>query len=398
MIMSSSGQSTALSASPVYWLALGTFAVGTESFMIAGILPSIGSDLSVSAATAGQLVTVFALAYALCSPILTVLTSKVPRRKLLISSLSAFALLNLFAAAALGYWSLMAARVVVAMAAGLYVPSANALAGSVVVPSLRGRAIGVVNGGLTLSIALGVPLGTWIANQASWRMTFIGVTVLAVFATLGLMYGLAKDVGSKLPIASLRDRIRVASRPEVLAALCVTTLWATGAYTVYTYLAVYLQKATLLRGASIGIVLFAWGVSAGAGVLLGGWGADRFGPRRIIIPCLSAGAASFVLLSFIAHVLPAAIAITPVLVTVVLWGVSHWAFFPAQQSRLISIAGLPLAPVVLSLNASFMYLGFSAGAGIGSITLVTIGVSNIGIVGASFVALSLGLMLIRPGS
>ena len=398
MIMSSSGQSTALSASPVYWLALGTFAVGTESFMIAGILPSIGSDLSVSAATAGQLVTVFALAYALCSPILTVLTSKVPRRKLLISSLSAFALLNLFAAAALGYWSLMAARVVVAMAAGLYVPSANALAGSVVVPSLRGRAIGVVNGGLTLSIALGVPLGTWIANQASWRMTFIGVTVLAVFATLGLMYGLAKDVGSKLPIASLRDRIRVASRPEVLAALCVTTLWATGAYTVYTYLAVYLQKATLLRGASIGIVLFAWGVSAGAGVLLGGWGADRFGPRRIIIPCLSAGAASFVLLSFIAHVLPAAIAITPVLVTVVLWGVSHWAFFPAQQSRLISIAGLPLAPVVLSLNASFMYLGFSAGAGIGSITLVTIGVSNIGIVGAIFVALSLGLMLIRPGS
>ena len=386
------GPPPSLRGSPVYWLALGTFAVGTESFMIAGILPRISQDLAVSAASAGQLVTVFALAYALFSPIMTALTSKIPRRTLLIRSLAAFAVLNLLAAFAAGYWSLMAARVLLAIAAGLYVPGANALAGSVVAPSLRGRAIGVVNGGLTVAIALGVPLGTWVASVASWRMTFVGVALLAFIATLGLIYGLARDVGANLPVATLAERIRVAARPEVLMALLVTTLWATGAYTVYTYLAIYLQSATMLRGATIGIVLFVWGISAGAGVLLGGWGADRFSARRVVGPCLTLGALSFVLLSVIAHVVPPAYALTPVILTTVLWGVSHWAFYPAQQSRLITLGGLRVAPVALSLNASFMYLGFSLGAASGSLALGTVGVANIGLVGAAFVVLSLLLL------
>lgn len=381
-----------LRGSPVYWLALGTFAVGTESFMIAGILPRISQDFAVSAATAGQLVTVFALAYALFSPIMTALTSRIPRRTLLIESLAAFSVLNLLAAFAAGYWSLMVARVLLAIAAGLYVPGANALAGSVVAPSLRGRAIGVVNGGLTIAIALGVPLGTWVASVASWRMTFVGVALLSLVATLGLIYGLARDVGANLPVASLSERLRVAARPDMLMALLVTTLWATGAYSVYTYLAIYLQSETLLRGAAIGLVLFVWGVSAGAGVLLGGWGADRFGARRVVGPCLSLGALSFVLLSMIAHVIPPAYALAPVIFTTVLWGVSHWAFYPAQQSRLITLGGLRVAPVAMSLNASFMYLGFSLGAAAGSLALGTVGVANLGLVGASFVVLSLLLL------
>src|SRR5580658_1078823 len=57
------------------WLMVGAFAIGTEGFMIAGILPLIATDLRVSTALAGQLVTAFALAYAIGSPTLTVATS-----------------------------------------------------------------------------------------------------------------------------------------------------------------------------------------------------------------------------------------------------------------------------------------------------------------------------------
>lgn len=381
-----------LRQSPVYWLALGTFAVGTESFMIAGILPRIAGDLGVTPGIARQLVTIFALAYALSSPVLTAMSAKLGRRTLLIGAMATFAILNLLAAAAPGYWSLVAARVLLAMAAGLYVPGANALAGSVVAPALRGRAIAVVNGGLTLAIALGVPLGTWVASHATWRVTFAGVAGLAALATVGLAYGLARDVGRHLPVATLGERLRVAARPDVLATLVTTTLWATGAYTVYTYLALYLHDATLLRGAAIGIVLFVWGVSAGAGVLIGGHAADRFGASRVVGPCLALGAVAFVLLSAIAHWVPPALALTPVLLTVVLWGMAHWAFYPAQQARLIHIAGVPVAPVALSLNASFMYLGFSAGAAIGSIALASVGSRNIGVVGAVFVVLALALL------
>lgn len=86
----------------LYALALGTFAVGTEGFMIAALLPTIGRAVSVSIEAAGQLVTVFAIVYALSSPVLTALTAALSRRRLLIASLAAFAVANLIAAAAPG--------------------------------------------------------------------------------------------------------------------------------------------------------------------------------------------------------------------------------------------------------------------------------------------------------
>src|SRR6201993_4086128 len=106
----------------LYWLALGTFAIGTEGFMIAPLLPDLASDLSVSLVTAGQLVTVFALTYALSSPVLTALTGDIDRRRLLIGSMLAFGAANFVAWSAHSYSALLVARVLLAVAAGLYVP------------------------------------------------------------------------------------------------------------------------------------------------------------------------------------------------------------------------------------------------------------------------------------
>ena len=119
--------------SPValYWLALGTFAIGTEGFMIAALLVPIAADLRVSVVQAGLLVSIFAFAYATSSPVLTVITGRLDRRRLLISSMSLFAFLNIGAAMAHSFLALAAARVLLAFAAGLYTPNANALAGAV---------------------------------------------------------------------------------------------------------------------------------------------------------------------------------------------------------------------------------------------------------------------------
>ena len=129
------------------WLALGTFATGTESFMIAALLPGLASDLSVTLTAAGQLVTVFALTYAVSSPALSALTAGIGRRNLLLISMTAFALANFFASTATDFWQLLAARILLAAAAGLYVPSASALAGAIVAPERRGTALAIVNGG-----------------------------------------------------------------------------------------------------------------------------------------------------------------------------------------------------------------------------------------------------------
>jgi MFS family permease len=198
---------TIQSKAPLLWLALGTFAVGTESFMIAGLLPGMAADLAVTLPQAGQLVTAFALAYALSSPVLTALTGRIERRSLLIGAMLAFAAANVLAWTAPGYLQLMAARILLAFAAGLYVPGANALASTVAAPERRGSAIAIVNGGLSLAIALGVPLGALVGDGMGWRTTFGGVAILAALAALGLAYGLPKGIGAGLATATLRERV-----------------------------------------------------------------------------------------------------------------------------------------------------------------------------------------------
>ncbi len=376
----------------LYLLALGTFAVGTEGFMIAGILPKIASDLAVTPTAIGQLVTVFAFAYALSSPILTALSGHMKRSTVLIGSMGIFVAANLFAAMAPGYGWLMAARVLLAFAAGLYVPGANALAGALVQPERRGFAIAIINAGLTVAIALGVPLGTVVATLSSWRMTFVGVAFLSALALIGLLIGLPKDIGAHLPIATLRERLNVARRPEILITLLVTTLWATGAYTMYTYLALFVRAVTGIHGAQVGYILFTWGVSAGVGVLFGGKLVDRFGARAVIVPCLFLGALSFVALSLTARFVPMTYALAPVILAVIVWGLTHWGFYPGQQARLMGIAGLHLAPIALSLNASFMYLGFSLGAGMGSLIILYNNVTNLGWGAAAFEVTAVSLM------
>ena len=139
----------------------------------------------------------------------------------------------------------------------------------------------------------------------------------------------------------------------------------------------------------MGLVLFMWGVSAAAGIFAGGTLTDRHGARPVIVLSLLFLALAFASLSVSATLLSRAAALGPVLVAIVIWGLSAWAFFPAQQTRLIGIAGIKVAPIALSLNASFMFLGFSLGAALGSLTLTYAAPSALGWVGSLCILASL---------
>jgi predicted MFS family arabinose efflux permease len=391
------GSITPPAGTPValYWLALGTFAIGSEGFMIAALLTMIASDIRVSVARAGLLVSIFALAYALSSPLLTALTGRVDRRRLLIVAMSSFALLNVVAAMSHSFPALAGARVLLACAAGIYTPNANALAGALVPAERRGRAIAIVNGGLTAAIALGVPLGALVGERFGWRMTFVGVAVLSAVAVLGLAQGLPLGIGATLVSVSLGDRVRAVRNPRVARTLLVTTLWASGGYTVYTYVAPLLYSATTLRGSQIGVALFTWGLAAGLGLFLSGLATDRFGTGVVLRASLSGLIVALAGLAVVTHVVAPAAAVVPVLTAMALWGICSWAFFPAQQTRVIEIVGIQVAPVALSLNASFMYLGFSTGATLGSVSLLHVGARDLGFVGAVCELVALMLLLLN---
>jgi predicted MFS family arabinose efflux permease len=368
----------------LYWLAFGAFAIGTEAFLVAGLLTDIAGDLQVAIATCGMLVTCFALTYAVGAPVMATLFARFDRRHVLMGALGTFIVTNIAAVLAPNFASLMAVRVVMALSSSLYMPSAMALAGSLVGPDKRGRALAIVGTGVTVATALGVPFGTLVGTALGWRAAFAAVAALGVLAVLGLTAGLPR------------------AQPAITRALLMTVAWSTGAFTLYTYIASYLLATADISNTALALTLGLFGAGGFVGNLIGGWTADKIHPPRVIATGLSLMALCFVGFS-IAPALGGANACLAILTLVAVWAVVGWSVHPAQQSRLIGFAPQS-APLLLALNASSLYLGMALGAGLGAVTLAHGDVGDLGWVAAlcelvalALVAASLRRRIAVPG-
>jgi predicted MFS family arabinose efflux permease len=367
------------------WLTLGAFALGTGGSMIVGILPLIAGDLSISVPLAGQLVTAFALAYALGAPMITVATGRLERKNMLLASICAFGLANVLAASSHSYTALLSSQIFLGLAAGTFFPTASGYAAMAVAPARHGRALAQIYSGLTIATIIGVPFGTAVGNRLGWRATFTGVAVLSAVALLGIAAGLPRVASPLAP--RLRDRLKVAARPDILSVLVATILGYAAYNVVYPYLSPLLTKTAGLQGDGIALVLFIYGLSAAAGNFLGGYGADKWNARRYLLAVLAILIAVFSGFSFLAtQPLAPEIGRPATIVLVIILGVAGWMFPVTQQFRLVRLAG-PHAPVALSLNSSGTYLGTSLGAFLGSVALASGSVAALGWTGAACMAL-----------
>lgn len=380
------------------WLALGAFAIGTESYALAGLLPALSSELGVSIALAGQLITAFALAYALGSPLLAVATAGMERRSLLLTSIATFGVFNLLAATAHTYAILFIARIGMALAAGTFMPAASSYAVAISPPERRGRALSLIYAGLTFATVIGVPVGVLVGERLGWRSIFLGAAGLAAIALSGLAVKLSPIPNP--PSVPLSERIAVARRSDIMGALGVTVITLTGAFTIYSYLAPFLAETTGLTGDAVAAVLFLFGVGCTVGNLASGAASDRFGPQRVLLFVVSGLIVLFASLSLAAEFLPPATARWVIVPIVGFWGLLGFAFPAAQQTRLVALAPR-LAPITISLNASGIYLGISFGALLGSYVVSHHLVRQLGWVGAACDIVALGLLwrsLRRPAA
>jgi len=350
---------------PPAFLALGTFAIGTEGFMIAPLLPTIADDLGMSLSATAMLVVVFTLVLAVSSPISTVLTASLRRRDTLLLAMAIFTAGNLIAALSSSFATLMLARVMMAVASGLYIPGANSLAGVIVPAGKRGRALAIVSGGMTIAIALGLPLGAVVGHAFGWRTTFLAVAAMGLVAIAGIGLGIRSDAGLGIAVASLKQRLGVVRRPAILRLLAVSLFWAIGAFTAYPYIASYLKAVLDFGAAGISATVSMWGLAAAIGVTVGGTLNDRFGSNRVVLSSLVALSIAFAALA-VATLLAPAGALVVALPAIAAWGFSVWSLFPAQMARLIAAGPVSEASVALALNTSTMYLGFSIGSAIGA--------------------------------
>ena len=354
--MTNSAETPAVNATgfplPILALTLSAFAIGVAEFVIAGLLPDIARDLSVSIPAAGQLVTAYALGVVIGAPVLAILTARMKRKPVLLLMLGIFIGGNLLSALSTNYVWLMIARVVAALAHGSLFGVGVVVATTLVPENRRASAVALMFSGLTLANLAGVPLGTLVGQLYGWRATFGAITVLGL-ASLATAALLIPDVAGGGAI-DLATEFRVARKPRVLLALLTTVLGWACVFALFTYIVPILEDVSGFAPRSVTVILFVIGVGLTIGINLGGKFADR-GLMRSLIAMLAILMALSLLFDAVAPAGVAAVAV------IFFWGMAAFATVPPLQTRVLDTARE--APNVASaLNVGAFNLGNAAGA------------------------------------
>lgn len=345
----------------VWLLALGTFAVGTDSFVISGILNQLAHDLSISLDAAGNVVSSYSLAYGLSAPFLAAFTARIRKDRIVLIALAGFAIANALCAIAPSYGTLLAARILTGFAAGLYTPTGYALAASIATPERKASAMAAVALGITASFVAGVPFGMVVGSHFGWHATFWMICGLSLVAFAAIALRPPRGLQASVSKLGLAARFSPLVHGRTLIALLPTLLFTAGTISTYTYLGAMLREHQFPAPVVV-IYYFLFGMGGLIGTQLGGRVIDRFGP----IPLLTL----FLLIGILnTGLFQASLAIRATLgVTTFMLHFNLWLLIIGQQRRLIKLSPAH-TDVVLALNNSCIYVGIAVGSAIGGLII-----------------------------
>ncbi|MCU6794180.1 MFS transporter [Paenibacillus sp. WQ 127069] len=360
-------------------LTVGAFAIGMTEFVIMGLLPNVAEDLQVSISSAGQLITMYALGVAIGAPILTVLTHRIPQKKLLCLLMVLFILGNGISVFAPSYAVMMGARIITALTHGTFFGVGAVIASNLVRPDKRAGAVSIMMAGLTIANIIGVPLGTFIGQHMGWRSSFGAIAIMGVIALIGILIFIPQIRQDKP--ASVFLQIRSLIRPKLLLYLLIGALGNAGLFSVFTYITPLLTQVTGFAEHSVTWILILFGCGVTLGNIVGGKLADW----KLMPSVLGLYFTICVLLTLFTFTIYSP---TAAVLTIFLWGAASFAVFPGLQVRVMSLA--QAAPALASTSShSAGNLGNAAGAFIGGWVITHLAITSLPWVGAVLVGLAL---------
>lgn len=364
---------------PLLCLTLGAFAIGMTEFIIMGLLPNVAHDLNVSIPRAGWLITGYALGVAVGAPVLTILTLRVPQKKLLVLLMLIFIAGNAFAVVAPSFYLLLAARVLTAFAHGTFLGVGSLIASRLVRPEKRAGAVSMVLAGLTIANIVGVPFGTLIGQQLGWRTSFGAITVLGVIALLGIARFIPTIRQDSVP--RLDREFKSLMNPRVLLMLGIGAFGCASLFALFTYITPILETISGFAEHEVTYILVLFGIGVTIGNLLGGKLADWK-----LMPSVTVG---FVVLAVLLAALSVAFR-NPIaaVATVFLWGVAAFGVMPGVNFRIMDLA--KEAPLLASTSThSVLNVGNAGGAYVGGLAIAHLGLSHVPWVAACLAAVGL---------
>ncbi|MCH6265880.1 MULTISPECIES: MFS transporter [Neobacillus] len=363
----------------IYFLMIISFVIGMVELIISGILDLIAEDLHVSIGQAGLLITVFAVIFAVASPILLVMTAKIERKRLTLVCLYIFLIGCIVTVFAPTFSILFIGRIILGISGALLIILCLVMAPSLAGEQYKGRAIGIVSVGVSASLVLGVPIGLIMGTSFGWRAPFVLITVLTALSIIGV-HVLMGRVEPK-PQIPLRQQLAAFKNHKITLGLTTTFLYMTGHSIMYAYFKPYLESSTDFNANWVSVIYLIFGFAAVCGGGIGGLLADLLGSRKTMVIALAVFSVLFFVFPYTTDFYPIFFLI------LILWGMLSWAISPAMQSYLIETAP-ESSEIQQSLNNSSLHLGVAAGSVIGAGIVDTLSVNVIPFAGGLFIILS----------
>lgn len=369
------------SAQARWSLLAGNFVIGCGVMVVAGTLNDLARSLEVSVALAGQLIAIGAIVMGVGAPLLANWVAGFDRRRLLALTLAWYAAGHALSALMPDYAALAPMRALCMLGAAVFTPQAAAAIGHMSPPEQRGRAITFVFLGWSVASVAGMPIAAWIGETYGWRMAFAAVAGLG-FASAAWVYAAVPD-GVK-PAALSRAAWREAlTQPALMAIVVVTALQSAGQFTLFSYFAPYYRQTLSASPAQISAMFFWFGLFGLLGNVLLTRHIDRFGAAR----CVSL---TLVLITLSLLAWPLAGSLAAMAVVLVPWALGCFSTNSAQQARL-GLAAPALAPAMMALNTSAIYLGQAVGAASGGVLVASSGFTWLSPVGVLWMLAAIAL-------
>ncbi|MEJ1178830.1 MULTISPECIES: MFS transporter [unclassified Pseudarthrobacter] len=368
-------------------LALGGFGIGLTEFVIMGLLPEVAADFQVSEATAGWLISGYALAVVVGALLLTAAVTRFERKPVLAVLLVLFIAGNLISAIAPGYGMMMIGRIIAALAHGAFFGIGAVVAADMVAPTKKAGAIAIMFTGLTAANVLGVPFGTMLGQAAGWRSTFWAITVIGVIALAGILTLVPKTGHGDTTPGTLRSELRAFRSGQVWLSILVTILGYGGMFGAFTYIAFTLTEVSGFAATTVPWLLIVFGVGLFIGNTLGGKAADRNVDRTLMVVL------AVLVVVLVGFALAAGNQVLTV-ASIILMGGFGFATVPGLQMRVMKYASS--APTLASgANIGAFNVGNALGAWLGGVTITAgLGYTSPIWAGAAITLLGLGVMII----
>ncbi|NKC22898.1 MFS transporter [Ochrobactrum oryzae] len=363
----------------LFVLALATFVTGTAENIIVGILPGVAPSLNVSVSIAGQLTSIFSITFALTAPLALIITTRFERKVILVFALGVFIASNIIASISPNYLILFAARMCMAAASAVVCLIATMLATELVVPTMRGRAIGIIFMGISGSMVAGVPTGMIISQWLGWRAVFL---CLALTAAVVLLLASRSLPQTGRNLGGLPPYMPHLKSNRLLSAQLVSILMIGGHFVLFAYLSPYLLEVIHISSHKVIWAMAAFGIAGMTGGYLGGLLVDKLSPRLAIVltPLFYLTSLAAVSLVIESSTIFGAV--------LMVWACVSWMISPVVQSFLIA-TDPATADAGVGINLSAMHIGAALGTATGGLALQYFSLQALPWFGCILAALSL---------